>query len=91
MSDETGSMESHLRHLLEEGFEVAVVGDATASARVAAGDGYLAALTNFNFIANALWPTEEAVRQIAGDSAAGADDTGDGELVGASAQGTDAS
>ena len=40
-------VESHLRHLLEEGFEVAVVRDATASARVPTGDGYLAALTNY--------------------------------------------
>lgn len=57
-------MESHLRHLLEEGFEVAVVRDATASARVAAGDGYLAALTNYSFLAHAVWMTEEAVSQI---------------------------
>ena len=57
-------MESHLRHLLEEGFEVAVVRDATASARVAAGDGYLAALTNYSFLADAIWMTEEAVSQI---------------------------
>ena len=57
-------MESHLRHLLEEGFEVAVVRDATASARVAAGDGYLAALTNYSFLAHAIWLPEEAVSQI---------------------------
>jgi len=36
-------VESHLRHLLEEGFEVAVVRDATAAPRVATGDAYLAA------------------------------------------------
>ncbi len=59
-------VESHLRHLLEEGFEVAVVGDATASARVAAGDGYLAALTNYAFLAHAVWMTEEAVSHIKG-------------------------
>lgn len=60
-------VESHLRHLLEEGFEVAVVRDATASARVPAGDGYLAALTNYSFLAHAVWSTEEAVSHIQGD------------------------
>jgi nicotinamidase-related amidase len=57
-------VESHLRHLLEDGFEVAVVGDATASARVPAGDGYLAALTNYSFLAHAVWSTDRAVSQI---------------------------
>jgi biuret amidohydrolase len=28
------------------------------------GDGYLAALTNFRFIANAVWSTEETVELI---------------------------
>jgi nicotinamidase-related amidase len=35
-------VESHMRELLEQGFEVAVVKDATAAARVAEGDGYQA-------------------------------------------------
>lgn len=60
-------VESHLRHLLEEGFEVAVVRDATAAPQVAAGDAYIAALTNFSFLANAVWTTEEAVLEIRGD------------------------
>jgi nicotinamidase-related amidase len=53
-------VESHLRELLEQGFEVAVVGDATAAAQVAEGDGYLAAMVNFRFIANTVWTTDEA-------------------------------
>lgn len=57
-------VESHLRELLEQGFEVAVVKDATAAAKLPEGDGYLAALTNFRFIANALWTTDEAVKRI---------------------------
>ena len=61
-------VESHLRHLLEEGFEVAVVRDATAAARVAAGDGYLAALTNYSFLAHAVWVTEDAVSHIRKDA-----------------------
>ncbi len=57
--------ESHLRELLELGFEVAVVKDATAAAVLPEGDGYLAALTNFRYMANAVWSTDEALEQIA--------------------------
>jgi nicotinamidase-related amidase len=46
-------VESHLRHLQEEGFEVAVVRDATAGVRLPEGDGYLAALINFRYLADA--------------------------------------
>ena len=56
--------ESHMRELLEQGFEVAVVKDATAAAIVAEGDGYAAALVNFRFIANEVLTTEEAVKAI---------------------------
>ena len=59
-------VESHLRDMLEQGLEVAVVRDATAAAMLPEGDGYLAAITNFRFIANALWTTEEAVKRIGG-------------------------
>ncbi len=58
-------VESHMRELLETGFEVAVVRDATAGAKVPEGDGYLAALINFRMIANAVWWTDEAVQRIA--------------------------
>ncbi|WP_118133217.1 cysteine hydrolase family protein [Oceanicella sp. SM1341] len=57
-------VESHLRHLLEQGYEVAVVRDAIAAAKLPEGDGYLAALINFRFIANALWTTEETVTRL---------------------------
>ncbi len=56
--------ESHLREFLEQGFEVAVVKDATAAAIVPEGDGYQAALINFRFIANAVWTTDQAVAKI---------------------------
>lgn len=59
-------VEAHLRELLEQGFEVAVVRDATAAAKLPEGDGYLAAIINFRYIANALWSTDEAVAQITG-------------------------
>jgi nicotinamidase-related amidase len=51
--------ESHLRELIEQGFEVLVVKDATAAAQVPEGDGYAAALVNFRFIANAVRTTAE--------------------------------
>lgn len=57
-------VQSHLYNLLERGYEVAVVRDATAAAKLPEGDGYLAALTNFRYVANALWTTEDAVARI---------------------------
>ncbi len=56
--------ESHMRELIEQGFEVAVVSDATAAAQVEEGDGYAAALVNFRFIANTVWTTQEAVKAM---------------------------
>lgn len=53
--------ESHMRELLEQGFEVAVVSDGTAAAIVPEGDGYAAAMTNFRFIANDVITTSDAV------------------------------
>jgi len=58
-------VESHLRELLEQGFEVTVVSDATAAAQhPELGDGYAAALTNFRYIANAVLNTEEASKEL---------------------------
>lgn len=57
-------VESHLREFLEQGFEVVVVRDATAGPRAPEGDGYLAAIINYRFIANALWTTEETINQL---------------------------
>jgi nicotinamidase-related amidase len=57
-------VEAHLRELLEQGFEVAVVKDATAGAQVPEGDGYQAALVNFRYLASAVVTTEEAVSAI---------------------------
>ncbi len=58
-------VEAHMRDLLERGFEVAVVTDATAAAKVEEGDGYAAAMVNFRFMANTTWTTLEAVETIA--------------------------
>jgi nicotinamidase-related amidase len=59
-------VESHLRDLLENGFEVAVVRDATAGPRhPTRGDGYEAALINYAFLAHAVVSTEEIVNAMA--------------------------
>lgn len=56
-------IESHMRELIERGFEVTVVKDATAGARhPELGDGYKAALVNFGYIANAVLSTDEVVK-----------------------------
>ncbi|MBC1221214.1 cysteine hydrolase [Nostoc sp. UCD121] len=58
-------VEAHLRELLEQGFEVLVVKDATAAPRhPQLGDGYKAALINFGYIANAVLSTDEVVASI---------------------------
>ena len=58
-------VEAHLRELTEQGFEVAVVRDATAAPRhPKLGDGYPGALVNFEFIASAVLSTDDAVKAM---------------------------
>ena len=58
-------VEAHMRELLERGFEVAVVKDATAGARhPELGDGYQSALINFGYMANEVVTTEEIVSRL---------------------------
>ena len=57
-------VQAHMHELLEQGFEVAIIKDATAAAQIPEGDGYLAALINFRFMANAVWTTDEAVARL---------------------------
>jgi len=54
-------VESHLREFLEQGFEVAVVRDAVAAPKLPEGDGYLAAIVNFRYMANGLWTTDDTI------------------------------
>jgi len=56
--------ESHLRELMEQGFEVQVVSDATAGAILPGLNAYEASLVNFRMIANAVRDTKETVKQI---------------------------
>jgi nicotinamidase-related amidase len=58
-------VESHLRELLEQGFEVAVAKDATAAPKHPEwGYGYTAALINYAFLAHAVLTTDETVKAI---------------------------
>ena len=58
--------EAHMRELLEQGFEVTVVKDATAAAKTPdLGDGYAAAVINFGFMANAVVTTRDAIAAMA--------------------------
>lgn len=58
-------VESHLRELLEQGFQVAVVKDATAGPKHPEwGYGYTAALINYAFLAHAVLTTDQAVKAM---------------------------
>ncbi len=57
-------VESHLRELVERGFEVVVVADASAAAKVPGLDGMEAALTNYRMIASDIWTTSQAVKEM---------------------------
>jgi nicotinamidase-related amidase len=58
-------VEAHLRELIEDGFEVTVIRDATAAAKhPELGDGYQAAITNFGFLASGVVATDEAVESM---------------------------
>jgi len=56
--------ESHMRELIEQGFEVTVVEDATAGAKTPAGDAHKVAVANFHYIASAVVTTDQAVAAI---------------------------
>jgi len=58
-------VESHLRELLEQGFEVVVAKDATAAPKHPEwGYGYTAALINYAYLAHAVWTTDETVKAM---------------------------
>lgn len=58
-------VEAHLRELTEQGFEVAVIKDATAGAKLPGGDFYQAAILNFRMIASAVLTTDDIVGALA--------------------------
>ena len=58
-------VEAHMRQLIEDGFEVYVVKDATAGAdHPELGDGYQSALVNFGYIASGVIDTKEALSAL---------------------------
>jgi nicotinamidase-related amidase len=57
-------LESHMRDIIESGFEVAMVRDAVAGGVNEEGDGYMAAMVNWRFMANAVWTTEETIKKM---------------------------
>jgi len=57
-------VESHLRHFLEQGFEVVVVRDAIAGPQTPEGDGYLSALINMRYMAHGLLTTDEVLSKL---------------------------
>ncbi len=56
--------ESHMRDLVESGFRVAVVSDATAGAILPGMNAYEAAVVNFKMIASHVYTTKEIVSEI---------------------------
>ena len=58
-------VESHLRELIEQGFEVTVVKDATAAPKHPTwGYGYTAALINYAYLAHAVLRADEVVQSM---------------------------
>lgn len=62
--DANAHLDSCMRDLLAEGFEVGVVRDATAGAKLPEGDGYLAGLINFRFLAHEIFFTPDIVQRL---------------------------
>lgn len=56
--------ESHMRDLVESGFDVAVVSDGTAAAILPDMNGYEAAMVNFRMISSHVFTTNEVVAEI---------------------------
>lgn len=58
-------VESHMREFIEQGFEVAMLKDATAGPRHPVwGDGYEAAIVNYRFFAHEVLSTDEAIDRM---------------------------
>jgi len=58
-------LEDHMRNLIRDGFETAMVRDAVAAAANEEGSGLTAAMINWRFMANAVWTTKETIRRMA--------------------------
>jgi nicotinamidase-related amidase len=57
-------VESHMRDLIEQGFNVVVVPDATGAAKLPGYDGFEAAFVNYRMIASDIWSTAETLKKL---------------------------
>lgn len=57
-------VESHMRELIEQGFNVVIAADATAAAKLPGYDGYEAAFVNYRMLASDVWSTAETVKRL---------------------------
>ncbi|MCE7994734.1 MAG: cysteine hydrolase [Roseivirga sp.] len=57
-------VESHMRELLEQGFEVAIVSDATAAAILPGMNAYDAAMVNFKMMSSKVFTTAELAAEL---------------------------
>jgi len=57
-------VEAHMRELLEQGFEVAIVKDATAAAILPEMNAYEAAVINFRMLSSHVYTTEEFAQEV---------------------------
>lgn len=64
-------LENPVCGFVEAGFEVVVVKDAIAAGVNEEGGGYAAAMTNFRYITNGIWTTQEAVQKMEAMAAGG--------------------
>ncbi len=63
-------LESHMRDLIEAGFEIAMVRDAAGAISSDEGDGYKGQMNVWRYLANAVWTTEETVAKMKAAAAA---------------------
>ncbi|MFJ5761211.1 cysteine hydrolase [Neobacillus sp. NPDC093182] len=54
-------VDSHMRELVEQGFEVYIVSDATAAP---GKDAFNAGIVNFGFVSSGVWTTQEAIEKL---------------------------
>ena len=57
-------VESHMRELVEQGFDVSVIHDATADANIEGMDADMAAKINYNYIASSVFKADDMGKYI---------------------------
>lgn len=62
--DSNVHVESHVRYLVDIGYEIIVARDAIAGAKIKEGNGYSSSETNFKYIANDILNTKEILQKL---------------------------